>query len=215
MANSYLIEIGMNDTTADIVRKCNANFRQLSRTNNANLKHESTRTDKVIDGAVGSVRDAVDHGIDDLRQETQRLIEELKEQIKNINAAPPIHTYIWANYDPNKQWPGTTWEQIAEGTFLMSSGETYLPGNEYGSNTHNHSAGSYIAAIGSTNSDIGAIGFYASGNPANYGYRSSYTIRGTATRDETFSHGTAILGNSANSSTIPQSIAIPLWHRTK
>lgn len=47
----------------------------------------------------------------------------------------PVGTYLHCTYDPNSEWPGTSWAQQAEGRYLVSSGSTYVAGSSYGSNT--------------------------------------------------------------------------------
>lgn len=42
--------------------------------------------------------------------------------------------------NPNKKYPGTTWELLPENTFIMSAGSTVPAGTEGGSNTHTMTA---------------------------------------------------------------------------
>lgn len=78
MANSFLIELGINDSLADVVRKCNNNFKRISsdqsriakqsvrqeasRTDEA-LKSEADRIDKALAGAIGEINQAIANGL--------------------------------------------------------------------------------------------------------------------------------------------------------
>lgn len=101
MANTYLIDLGINDTLPDVVRKCNQNFRTITSNQNRNLKQESTRTGQQIDNITNEVRIELKNAIDtinavtaqkvqelnDLIAEAERKIAELEEKLNQLN--PP------------------------------------------------------------------------------------------------------------------------------
>lgn len=121
MANTYLIELGINDSTQDIVRKCNQNFRTISANQVQNTKQgirrESSRVDAVLDGAIGSINDAVNAGTHKLDTETKRLLQDVRRELEAAKAdiidsvTMPIGIWIHCDFDPNEKYPGTEWQQ--------------------------------------------------------------------------------------------------------
>lgn len=145
MANTYLVDLGYNDTLQDVIRKVNSNFRRLSSNNaqqmQSGIRQEAERTDNVIAGVIGEVNAAVANGlaeidskvdesvdtavkkaenkitsiIDDnlgkLDDKFEELEAKLEEKITELSI-PPIGTCIICNYDPNVQWPGSTWIEV-------------------------------------------------------------------------------------------------------
>lgn len=131
--------------------------------------------------------------------------------------APAIGTYMYCEYDPNDRYPGTTWEQVEQGKFLIASGEEYENGKSYGSLTHNHSEGDLSAAVGAANGNARSIAYAINDN-------NKYTNKATPTyvletssvlavNSGTFNHFSKVFGNTSNASSLPPSIAVPLWHR--
>ena len=210
MANTYLIEIGINDTLPDVVRKCNSNFRSLSANQTQHTKQgirrEANRADAMLDGAVGEINNAVDEGL----KKIEKQMAELKKEL-----APPLGTWLHCDYDPNEQWPGTTWVQYDEGYFIMSAGTTKMAGGNYGSKTktvplpsHSHSmSGKYVLAKESTPIIYAPVN-QASGSGERF---SAMSIDGISLISNTGLTG----AQNATIDTTPPSIALPLWHRTK
>lgn len=134
MANSYLIEIGINDSTQDIVRKCNSNFRRLAmdqlKQSRASVRQESSRTDAELEKVVENVNAALSGAIEEINQAIQDGLDTIEEKFnkKIEDMYPPIGTYIHCTYDPNIKYPGTIWIQDNQATILMSSGSSYTPG---------------------------------------------------------------------------------------
>ena len=60
---------------------------------------------------------------------------QLKSEALTIEEVYPVNSiYVTlAENDPNKMWPSTKWEKLSEGMMLLSAGETYTAGKEYGS----------------------------------------------------------------------------------
>lgn len=89
MPNSYLIDIGLNDSTQDIVRKCNSNFRRLAsdqRTlGRSDVRREGERTDAAINGAVAEINIALEQAINTLNVTIKDAEDRLDEKIKEIN----------------------------------------------------------------------------------------------------------------------------------
>lgn len=134
MAETLIIEIGINDSLQDVIRKCNNNFRRVSvnqsQNTNSKIRIESSRTDAAIEGAIGEINTAIDEAKKDLDKKAEQLSKDIEdkltaaeEQLKKdleakakeieIKTIPPINTCIIASYNPNTQWPGTTWVQVS------------------------------------------------------------------------------------------------------
>lgn len=219
MANSYLIDLGINDSTADIVRKCNQNFRRLAmdqrKQAQQDVRHEATRADSVVAGAVGEINTALANAKKELEEALKKAKEELTTKIIE-ETTPDVGTWIFCEYDPNTKWPGTKWEKVAEGTYLVSAGSTYKANNKYGANTvtltvdqipsHRHQENSSTMQWtaddpnGSTPGNVkGTVVAPGQGHMGAGNFRyTSYT---------------ASTGGGQAHNNMPNSIAIPLWHR--
>ena len=148
MASQYIIELGMNDDITNIIRKANANFRNLyllSRQNkNATNKasnSSSASIEQAVSNGIREINDAVADGINSINSEITKAIDNgvaeadrrlnesqqnysnlLQEKFNDLSSqleskakeitVPPIGTIIICEYNPNVQWPNSTWEQI-------------------------------------------------------------------------------------------------------
>lgn len=97
MGNASIIEIGMNDSLEDVIRKCNANFKRVSFDQSKNTKSriqmESDETDEAIQNAR---KDAQEHAnalhddsvskIDDLRQSMEHEDNRINNQMNTIQS---------------------------------------------------------------------------------------------------------------------------------
>lgn len=66
MANSYIIDLGSNDSLQEVVRKANANFKTLytrSKQNQSSIKSSSSMVDSSVSNGVGEVNSAVTNGV--------------------------------------------------------------------------------------------------------------------------------------------------------
>lgn len=61
---------------------------------------------------------------------------QLKSEALTIDQVFPVGAirFSLGDEDPNKLWPTTKWEKLAEGMALISAGDTYMAGTVYGSN---------------------------------------------------------------------------------
>lgn len=127
MANSYLIDLGINDSLQDVVRKCNANFRQVSKQGKSSVRQEATRSDQMLEGAVGSIEAAVDKGLQEIDAKMEHFETEVEEMLKEArdkvdamieeikaDTTPPVGTWIHCDYDPNDEWPDTEWDNESD-----------------------------------------------------------------------------------------------------
>lgn len=88
MANSYLIDLGLNDSTTDIVRKCNANFRQISRDLSSDTKgsvrREQERADDALDGAVTVINNTIEQVITEINNYVENVKSDLEDTIDDL-----------------------------------------------------------------------------------------------------------------------------------
>lgn len=144
MASQYIIELGINDDITSVIRKVNANFRNLNirirQNKNASDNSSSPSSpsiDEAVSNALGEINSAVTNGIQSINSAVDSAIDNGIERIdRELNLAkdnysealrdtfndlllqaseitvPPVGTIIICEYDPNTQWPGSTWEQI-------------------------------------------------------------------------------------------------------
>lgn len=215
MESINLVDIGPNDDLSEVIRKCNYNFKQANKT-----QISGTISSTVASDSIGSLRRYID-----------QKIEDINSKISNIDVAPPKGTYIYADYDPNEKWPGTTWNKVDEGHFIMSSGSTKIKGKKYGNEkvevplaNHRHYI---IEPIGETDTKSWYVGTF-DGRPS---FKETYSATGLGhaswvsnediymgtTTDRTGGVRDAQVDVSLNPEIdlTPKSIALPLWHRTK
>lgn len=117
---------------------------------------------------------------------------------------PPVGSWQHYDFDPNELWPWTTWNRATEGTYLVSAGGTYQAGRAYGANSHtltvaelpshNHVGDGTWVCVGSGGAVDGMNAYWGTGN-----------IK--------LLHDSNRGGGQAHNN-MPQSIAVPLWHRT-
>lgn len=130
MANTYIIEIGLNDSLQDVIRKCNQNFRQVlssqQKQSRTEIRQEGIKTEAkseaMINSAIKEINETVEAGL--------QLIESKLTQMR-ADLVPPIGTWIYCDYDPNVIYQDTTWEKAEEGNILITSGKVYTSGEQY------------------------------------------------------------------------------------
>lgn len=89
MANSYLIDIGLNDSIQDVIRKCNKNFRKLSSDQSKNsrdsVRREADRADQNLDNAMEEINVVLENAIEQINILVDQKMEELNGKIDEIN----------------------------------------------------------------------------------------------------------------------------------
>lgn len=118
--NTYIIDLNINDTLQDVIRKSNANFRKIvsdsSNDTSSSIRRESTSTDskieRAIDNAIGEINVAIENGLNKIDAKFEALLEEANKKIDDIDTTPPVGTYIMCDYAPSTQWSGTTWNKV-------------------------------------------------------------------------------------------------------
>ena len=123
------------------------------------------------------------------------------------------------DYDPNIILGGK-WEKI-EDKFLIGAGRNKPIKSQGGSATHTHGNrdgrnGNLAAAIGAKNNNANVIGYKAANdtNLATVG-NATYVVAGTGTGFTGWNHFTAVVGQTAEASTLPPYYAINIWRRTE
>ena len=121
------------------------------------------------------------------------------------------------DYDPNAILGGK-WEKI-EDKFLIGASKNTPIKSQGGSATHTHGQrdgrnGNLSAAIGATNNNPGVIGYRAV-NDTNIGAlgNATYVVAGTNIGIGGWNHFTAVVGQTAEASTVPPYYAVNIWHR--
>lgn len=231
MSEICIVQIGMNDSLQDTIRKCNENFKRVSsnqrRESSADVRKEASRADAALAGAVDEINNALAIAVQQINQTLEQAKEELDKKYEDLSKliAPPVGTYMSCTVDPSTYWKSTTWERIAEGNFIIAAGDTYKSGSAYGANeitlttdqipNHSHVSefdftvydtsnphGTGASVIKGT-SGVDKDGSAAS--PQNAEYRPAHWYN---------SYEKSTGGGKAHSN-IPKSIAVPLWKRTK
>ena len=123
------------------------------------------------------------------------------------------------DYDPNIILGGK-WEKI-EDKFLIGASKNTPIKSQGGSITHTHGQrdgrnGNLAAAIGATNNNPGVIGYRAV-NDTNIRAvgGATYAVAGTNIGFASWNHFTAVVGQTAEASTVPPYYAINIWRRTE
>lgn len=121
------------------------------------------------------------------------------------------------DYDPNAILGGK-WEKIND-RFLIGASEYTPIKSQGGSATHAHGQrdgrnGNLSAAIGATNNNPGVIGYRAV-NDTNIGAvgGATYVVAGTNIGIGGWNHFTAVVGQTAEASTVPPYYAVNIWRR--
>lgn len=87
MPTSALVYINVNDTSQDIARKCNYNFRRLdssqSQQNKSDMRREAERADKALEETKDQLTDDIESGLASLKDDMQGDINKLKDSIKS------------------------------------------------------------------------------------------------------------------------------------
>ena len=111
-----------------------------------------------------------------------------------------------------------TWVQVAQGRSLVGV-DTTDADFEYaskvgGSKTHNHEAGTLVADIGAVDSNLGSIGYNATGTTKN-NYNRGVSASAIGDIDsKKANHATTVSGNTANSSSLQPYYCVYIFKRT-
>lgn len=121
------------------------------------------------------------------------------------------------DYDPNKLLGGT-WEKIND-RFLIGASEDTPIKSQGGSATHAHGQrdgrnGNLASAIGAVNNNPGTIGYKAV-NDTYIGALggATYVVASSNISFSSWNHFTAVVGQTAEASTLPPYYAINIWRR--
>ena len=113
-----IANISHNDDLIAVVRKCNANFRELSFSMRQASKKQSRIDSEEMIAAINQVRDdmvdtVIPQQVADQIAEAdipQMVSDEVDARIPE--AYPPVGSYIISQFDPGNDYPGTIWQQV-------------------------------------------------------------------------------------------------------
>lgn len=146
MAESTLIEIGLNDTLMDVVRKANWNFKRMSldiRDNTSNAVADNWDDTEeglreltgALDRGLQQIQSALDEAertLDTKIQTINTMTQELQTEITNLKNACPfdVGQIVMSNValDLAKKYPGTRWTQLTGDRFIRFSSATPTTG---------------------------------------------------------------------------------------
>ena len=119
--------------------------------------------------------------------------------------------------NPNTLFGFGTWQLIGQGRTLVgvdtNDNDFKTVNKTGGSKTHNHNSGTLVADIGAVDSNLGSIGYNATGATKNNYNRG---ITGSAIGDidsKKANHATTVSGNTADASSLPPYITCYIWKR--
>ena len=124
-----IVELSQNDDIVGIVRKCNANFKQIAWSEVQEKKRNRTDASDMADAIIAMRNDLDDFGESIPSQIAAQIASmdiagqiatEVAAQIASI--APPVGSYMIMPTDPSSEYPGTTWTR--SGTISPSGGSS-------------------------------------------------------------------------------------------
>lgn len=164
----------------------------------------------------------------------------IKEVIDSLYPVGSVYLAL-GDKNPNELWPTTTWKKVAEGTALLTGGDTYTPGTIYGANeksiakanlpktkigleinsngTHTHysvngfTETGFDVTNGGGESDGGDSLRLAYGDNRPYHNNRISAVTGSA-GNHTHSGTTAELGDGEALNVMQASLAVNVWVRT-
>lgn len=113
-----LLDINVSDSTQDIARKANDNFRRISGNMSkliTQIENEASGSvQQAVSGAVGEINTVVSNA----KAEIQKAIDDANSAIdvKIEMALPPVNSYLIADADPTSHYKGTTWAKQSSWT---------------------------------------------------------------------------------------------------
>lgn len=114
-----------------------------------------------------------------------------------------LYATLSASFNPQTTWGGT-WELIEEGQVLLSAGDTYTAGNNYGSNTHQIT----ISEMPRHNHSVNI------GVALNLGTEQGLVTGHAPSAIDNVTRDTTNVGESSPMSLMQKSIAVYIWKRT-
>lgn len=131
MANQYIVNIGMNDTLPDVIRKSNHNFRLI----NANqtkqtmlsIRDNNTNQDAAWAEAIANLQHDFDEDIATERQARidadQAIMDSIADMLLTMYPIGSLYLSV-VNTDPST-FIGGTWQRIKD-AYLVGAGSTYV-----------------------------------------------------------------------------------------
>ena len=147
---------------------------------------------------------------------TQLISTSILEHDKNVTyAVGKPYISFTDSRNPSEILGFGTWEQVKDKTIFGVGDETEFNAVKKtgGSKTHNHNSGTLVADIGAVDSNLGAIGYNATGVTKNNYNRG---ITGSAIGDidsKKANHATTVSGTTDSTSSLPPYITCYIWIR--
>lgn len=115
---------------------------------------------------------------------------------------------------PATKYPGTTWEPLDEGTYIMAGGATYVPGEasgEVGSATHQHTVDGRARIWLST---VAHKIYMKRVSTTAWTATHENSVSGDAGNTDSHEYAVEVVGTAASTSNLPPSRAYYMWERT-
>lgn len=108
-----IIELKQSDDLPSVVRKCNANFKQVAWSSNQAVKKQSRMDMSGIDAAFMDMQnrlDAMERSIENIELS---LPGDIADAVSDAipDAFPPVGSYLMSDTDPGLHYGSTTWTQ--------------------------------------------------------------------------------------------------------
>lgn len=131
MRSTNIVSLSENDGWQLAAKKINENFKNLYSSLSNDTDVQVAGVTEIVNIKVQEADDRFNRLITDFKAEIEKIISDVR-----IESAPAIGTYLYSKTDPSIKWPGTKWQKIDEGLFLVSAGNTYRSGERYGSDAY-------------------------------------------------------------------------------
>lgn len=201
------------------ISKMTSNISELE-TNLENYKDSNKQNIDSINTSINTINNNINSTnrlITTTKAELTELIStSILEHDKNVTyAVGKPYISFTDSRNPSEILGFGTWEQVKDKTIFGVGDETEFntPGKTGGSKTHSHDSGSLVADIGAVDSNLGAIGYNATGVTKNNYNRG---ITGSAIGDidsKKANHATTVSGTTDSTSSLPPYITCYIWIR--
>lgn len=121
-----------------------------------------------------------------------------------------IYISTSSTFEPAKTWGGT-WRKTADGRCLIGANETYPLGSTGGAETHTHSADNMYAELGPYGNGFAMVPVHTN---SPWESESLYTVSTVSKNAKLIYYGTAVTGDTTESTNMQPYLAVYIWERT-